>query len=241
MDITQAQELNELNASFYRRVEASFSATRQHPWKGWERVRDHAIHLLPHNLHVLDLACGNLRFEKYLAPEFDSLHTWAVDNCDELVHETSLPNISFQHLDIIQTMLDGKELAAQIDAPLCDLAACFGFMHHVALPEHRQQVLRALVSHTRPGGIVAVSFWQFSRDLRILGKAEPLEDEGDYLLGWQNQSDAHRYCHNFSDGEIDALVASAAPQAYLLDRFSADGKNDDLNCYVVLEVGHQDR
>lgn len=242
MDLKTAEQLNKLNADFYQKVGSSFSATRQAPWKGWRILCDHTLRELPPNPLILDLACGNLRFEKYLGQEFGSIRAWAVDNCDTLAndtiegHEATGANIHFQHLDLVQTMLDGGDLVALIDAPPCDLSVCFGFMHHIALPSHRKRVLEALVEHTHPGGLIVVSFWQFERDRRIISKAQALNDKGDYLLGWQGRTDACRYCHSFRDNEVDALVASVALRAYEIDRYWADGKNNDLNCYVVLCV-----
>lgn len=242
MDQNTAQRLNNLNADFYQKVSVSFSATRQAPWQGWRILCDGVLRELPPNPSILDLACGNLRFEKYLVQEFGAIRAWTVDNCDALAYDANgnddktLASVTFQHVDLVQTMLNGGNLAAAIDAPPCDLGVCFGFMHHVALPDHRQQVLETLVEQTRPGGLVVTSFWQFERDRHIVAKAQALNNDGDYLLGWRNNTDARRYCHSFRTDEIDALVASVASRAHEIDRFWADGKSNDLNCYVVLRV-----
>ncbi len=242
MDLKTAQRLNNLNVDFYQKVGASFSATRQAPWQGWRILCGRMLRELPPSPSILDLACGNLRFEKYLVQEFGTIRAWVMDNCDTLANnvigdnDTTLAHVAFQHVDLVQTMLDGGNLAATIDAPPCDLGVCFGFMHHVALPDHRQQVLEALVEHVKVGGLVVVSFWQFERDRRIVAKAQALNDEGDYLLGWQSSTDARRYCHSFREEEIDTLVASVASRTHEVDRYWADGKSNDLNCYVVLRV-----
>ena len=57
------------------------------------------------------------------------------------------------------------------DAPLADISVCFGFMHHVPSCEYRVRVLDALVRQTRPGGIIAISFWEFMNDERMARKA----------------------------------------------------------------------
>lgn len=61
-------------------------------------------------------------------------------------------------------------------------------------------------------------------------------NEGDYLLGWRNTPGAYRYCHSFSDEEIDSLVASVADKAQCVARFRADGRTGNLNEYLVLQV-----
>lgn len=239
MDHATAEQLNELTSTFYQTVEASFSATRQSPWRGWSRVRDLARELdfaNPSCLRVLDLACGNLRFERYLAAVCKGMQSWAVDSCDELSAGASdVEDVTYQHLDIVKTLLEGRDLTHAIEAPPCDLTVCFGFMHHVALPEHRSSVLKAMLDHTRSGGYAVASFWQFARDQRLLSKARPLADEGDYLLGWQNQEGVLRYCHSYSTSEIDCLVDSVSSFAHLKEQYLADGKTGNLNCYVVLQ------
>ncbi len=45
--------------------------------------------------------------------------------------------------------------------PLADISVCFGFMHHVPSCQYRvREPLHALVRQTRPGGIIAISFWE---------------------------------------------------------------------------------
>ena len=236
MDLQTAKELNDLTTDFYARVGESFSATRQHPWKGWNRIRELA-HAYGPRLTLLDLACGNLRFEHFLSSEHPRLHAWAIDHDKALAQADgaeSFPCVTFVPLDILGTLLSGESLTDALPVPPCDMSVCFGFMHHVAFPQHRAAVLRALVEHTKPGGIVVTSFWQFARSPRILAKAQPLPDVGDYLLGWQDRTDVHRYCHSYADDEIDELVASLNGDVHVVERFQADGKTNNLNCYVVL-------
>jgi SAM-dependent methyltransferase len=263
MDLQTARRLSDLTTTFYAHVGASFSATRQAPWPGWQRIaelawgrddadgrgaadgrgdaaeKDHMAGRHDAGERVLDLACGNLRFARFARSRCPDARIWAVDNCDDLASayagtDAQERYVQFQHLDIARTLLDGQDLSAALEAPACDLCVCFGFMHHVPLPQHRADVLHALVDHAAPGGIVAVSFWQFERDARIMAKAQPLADKGDYLLGWQGRRDVQRYCHSFCEEEVDSLASAVAKQAREVDRFSADGKSGDLNRYLVL-------
>lgn len=86
------RQLNALTSEFYAREAASFSATRQAPWHGWEGAweaiaeNDPAFASRP--LSVLDLGCGNLRFERFLAKRVAGpLSICAVDNCAALARE----------------------------------------------------------------------------------------------------------------------------------------------------------
>ncbi len=285
MDVTTARELIALNNRFYEENAASFSATRSAPWQGWGRCLDVARRELelgvgaergpdsaaerPSDVRVLDVACGNLRFEDYLARELPdtALECFAVDSCAALAGagaggRLDARTVHFRELDVLARLADAAEgadveepvrrLPGAFDVPPCDLAVCFGFMHHIPLPAWRAAVLRALVECLRPGGIACVSFWRFLDDERLARKAEEAMaraqgdselarlaqafEPGDRLLGWQDRKDSFRYCHHFSDAEIDALAVSVADRARAIARFRADGRSGGLNEYVVLQV-----
>ena len=247
-----AERLSLLTGEFYARTSASFSATRSAPWEGWQRVLDEmrSDEGCSYGLRVLDLACGNLRFERFLAKAWQPgpVEAFAVDACDELALADDVSGVAvrYQHLDVVEALSREAGLASSLVASDCDLSVCFGFMHHLPLPEQRLRVLEALIECARPGGIVAVSFWQLSKSERLLRKAHEttaaaadalgLDDlgAGDYLLGWQDRTDVVRYCHDFCEADIDELALAVAPQAKEIARFSADGATHGLNRYLLL-------
>lgn len=254
-----ALRLCALTGEFYRANAESFSQTRQSPWQGWVRLLEvmDARAAERELLRVLDVACGNLRFERYLADALPGrvLSGYAVDNCDPLVEagerneSDALSRMSFQNLDAIERLSAGC-LREALEAPdaSCDLAASFGFMHHVPLERWRAELLRTLIAKVRPGGFVAVSFWRFLNSDKLAGKAQettiraraelgiPELPPNDYLLGWQDTQGLYRYCRHFDEPEIERLLAAVADSAELVSRFEADGKTGNLNEYVVLRV-----
>ena len=62
-------------------------------------------------------------------------------------------------------------------------------------------------------------------------------EDGDYLLGFNNSYETFRYCHSFTTEEIDNLVARAREHASfkIVDKFSSDGRGNNLNEYVILQ------
>ena len=258
-DEVLALRLCALTGEFYRANAESFSQTRQSPWQGWVRLLEvmDARAAERELLRMLDVACGNLRFERYLADALPGrmLSGWAVDNCEPLVEagERSefgpLSRIAFQNLDVIER-LSGGRLWESLEAPDAsrDLAVSFGFMHHVPLECWRAELLRTLIAKVRPGGFVAVSFWRFLNSDKLARKAQettiraraelviPELPPNDYLLGWQDTQGLYRYCHHFDELEIERLLAAVADSAELVSRFEADGKTGNLNEYVVLRV-----
>ena len=139
-----------------------------------------------------------------------------------------------------------NKLSQLISAPACDLTVCFGFMHHVPTYDYRTQILETLLGKTKSGSYLAVSFWQFMQNENLAAAAIATHqkaiaelgfsdlDYNDYIIGWNNIKSAYRYCHSFTDFEIDELTASIEAQAKLVARFSADGSGNALNSYVIL-------
>ena len=192
---------------------------------------------------------------------------YGVDSCQDLAidargHALRIPNLHFQELDVLDALMKlnpAKTPDVLFDAPLADISVCFGFMHHVPSCEYRVRVLDALVRQTRPGGIIAISFWEFMNDERMARKAvraearaeltPPFEgydsaqfEAGDHLIGWQNDRHAYRYCHHFDDQQITDLVRgvrtfykSGEVPVRELERFHADGRSGELNRYVILK------
>lgn len=257
MDHASARTLIALNTTFYQQHAASFSATRQAPWTGWNRM----LPLLhdrfgdePATLSVLDLACGNMRLAHYLHGCFPqtSITYVATDNCDafdtQAFRELPRCSVQFQKLDVLSALLEQPEgEQRRITSVPCELACSFGFLHHVPTFDLRVEVLQLLLAHLAPHGIAVVSFWQFMNDARLAGKARSVTaqariarhdiadilEDNDWLLGWQSDPAALRYCHHTNDEEIDRLLH--AVNAHELARFSADGTSGTLNRYVILE------
>ena len=240
--------LNRINESFYLANGTSFDRTRRSAWQGWGRVVGHLVRNCTENpLHVLDVACGNMRFERHLLESMPetTLQAVCVDSCDDLAVEVD--GCAYRHMDIVEA-LARDTLPESCFGTGFDLVVSFGFFHHVPDTLLRARLLQALVDAARTDGLIALSLWRFASDAKMLEKARRTTeeavcgpyptldlDEGDYLLGWDGLPGAYRYCHSFDSGEIDALVSEIAPSAFLVDRFRADGRTGALNEYLVFQ------
>lgn len=221
MDTKFAQTLCQLNNDFYRDQAVSFSDTRHAKWPGWERCLKavSSVFLDQSNSVVLDVACGNLRFEKFLASQLLERHiqVWALDSCDELLPQTcagtlvekvnadgaDTPDatdvhlqINYLHCDVMEAI--GSSKAFTYGIPQADISVSFGFMHHVPLPEWRVQLLNSLIEATKPGGFVCVSFWEFLADEGLAAKAYKTHERALAELGpvWGFSS------ADFNDGDF---------------------------------------
>ena len=178
-----------------------------------------------------------------------------MDNCEPLVasgQEDIAKKVHFTCEDIVSNLLDGLSAAEPANTPAFaaatpfDLVVSFGFLHHIPSFDLRQQFLLEALSQVKPGGYLVVSFWQFLNDPAKRAKIEQTHAEAlaffegslepnDYFLGWKNEPDNYRYCHHFSNEEIDRIIAALAPHATVVESFSADGKPGNLNRYVILQ------
>ncbi len=163
-----------------------------------------------------------------------------LENEAHLAHDVPLKPDTQPKLDAVERL--------HLHAVQVDYAVSFGFMHHIASFEARALFLQLLCTCVKPGGAVCVSLWQFMKSPRLseqalrftpaaceqYGIAQKHLEQGDYFLSWQNDSQSFRYCHSFSDSEIQRLVECVKPYAQLECMFCADGKEGNLNCYLVL-------
>ena len=250
-----AERLSYVTSEFYSQQTQSFSATRQMPWQGWQQCLDAMPQLSAgEKLSVLDVGCGNLRFARFLCDEVGIVPAkyFAVDNCKPLVESgevgTHISELIFIELDVIKSLLDNT-LSSRLTVPACDLVVAFGFLHHVPGAQKRIQLLRTLLEKTKPGRFVCISFWQFMNSQKLAAKAQKTTAQGlhalgidaseleehDYLIGWQDKADTWRYCHHFSQDELDELLGSLGSDVRVCAQFSADGKDNNLNRYVILQ------
>lgn len=228
----------------------------------WERGVEQGSHCgsaalgAGERLSLFDLACGNGRFEAFLADELPAVvaDIVAVDSCNTLMKKARTPQVSFREFDALEALVRNEPWSQRF--PACDVAVSFGFFHHIPSSGLRNRVLSELLSLVRPGGLVIVSLWCFLEDERLSRKAKraheralaalgerfgaqgvPLADElesGDCFLGWQDAEELWRYCHSFDDAQASELASSVADTADEVARFRADGKPGKLNIYLVL-------
>lgn len=223
---------------FYQKNAKSFSETRTSAWSGWKRLLPY-IEALDSPISVFDMGCGNMRFEKFLDENNIQIEfITCIDNCSSLVPKNLPEEVLFFDDDIY--------LYLGTDAfDSCSLSVSFGVMHHIPTFTNRVQFLKYLIDSTVDGGIIAVSCWNFLNSEKLKNKAietskiaeKALEvnliDENDYFLNWQDDYTTFRYCHNFTEKECRQLINKVGTDAELIDLYRADGKDDNLNLYMV--------
>lgn len=226
-----AQKLVALNTQFYEKIAIDFDDSRQFFWEGWHKLDKY---ILP-STSVLDIACGNGRFEQYCRPISPTLRYIGVDNNITLGSKITT---GISSVFINQNILD-KPWKKSI--PTADLVTCFGFAHHIPNRELRSQFFAQLTSLVNPGGYLIISLWNFLKNPALLVRVKALPGErydtvlledGDYILDWKRGQEAIRYCHQYNEDEINTYFPHNTLQ--LINRFEADGKNND-NLYLIFK------
>lgn len=224
--------LNELNREFYRVTAASFDRSRSQPWPGWDPL----VSRLRAPLRVLDVGCGNGRFGRFL---FDRLGAsvcyHGVDNSPALLDRA---RDELAGLDV--RLLEGDIITQPLPDRDYDLVVLFGVIHHVPGAQQRQNLLRTLATRVALGGLLAFAAWRFWEYERFRRRITPWPadlvdavEPHDYLLDWQRDVQALRYCHYVDDAEHEVLIR-ATGLAHLMT-YRADGHTDDANCYSILK------
>lgn len=198
-------------------------------------------------LTLLDVGCGNFRFERWLQGRWGTgaIEAVGLDRCAPLAADPP-PRCTLVLGDVTAIGTDIPGSPGPFGA-----AVAFGLIHHLPLASQRLGLLATLTGALAPGGIAVVSCWRFLEDPRLGPKARVVTEawavdhpdlagqlgEGDAILGWQGSEKVHRFCHQVDEGELDGLVAELRqidPRVRELARFSADGRSGRLNRYLVL-------
>ncbi len=247
MNAKTREQLIAINRRFYSEVAGDFDATRSHSWPGWSRAIGHAAPLPGQPLRVLDVGCGNGRLVDTIAEyRGDAFEYLGIDFSQALLDRARTryagrAQITFEACDVLAP---GAGLPQR--DPGFDLIALFGVLHHVPGAATRRALLQQLLDRLRPGGILAVTAWQFGDRKRFRARMVPVDtynsqagepidpaqlESGDHLLRFANAA-ALRYCNHCSEADLRTLFAEMSVQ--WLDHYAADGKTGDLNAYAVV-------
>lgn len=259
MDEQTRHRLQAMTREFYQKHADAFDATRQRAWDGWEPLVDAVRAQFVGEVAMLDLGCGNARFLLYLATRGLVPHAYCgVDENAVLLaraqeqvqvqaraqaqaqaRSASHARYRFVHGDLHATVLNDEAHEATYN-----LIVMFGVLHHVPGRQYRAELLRAVAKRLCAGGVLLLSFWQPGK--RYSGASQPtpglsfanndLELEAhDLLLGWNGDFSVLRYCHDFTDEEIDEEIDGLEKSAMLRVLYrSQGGGNDRSNHYLAL-------
>ncbi|MFC1755963.1 class I SAM-dependent methyltransferase [Patescibacteria group bacterium] len=233
MEESKIRETLALNYDFYKKHGEEFSKTRQSPWNGWNKCLETInTHTEKEQLSVLDIACGNGRFYKFLTDNSNHIINYlGIDNNDFMMVEAVLKYelAEFKNIDVLfdLNMIENKY----------DLVVAFGLTHHIPGKEFRLKWFESLPKLLNTNGILLLTFWNLSEDERFK-KAEEANDleENDYYYGWDDSED-RRYVHIYPHEELENIKDILNKQNIkLIDEYYSDGKTGNLNKYLIFQL-----
>jgi 2-polyprenyl-3-methyl-5-hydroxy-6-metoxy-1,4-benzoquinol methylase len=246
MDLQTQQQLLALNKRFYATVAEPFDATRLAPSVGKrELVKRLPLEASP-SPTVADIGCGNGRLAWLLDERGVSLDYVGVDANAQLLASAQAHTAGLRHVRtrFVQTDLAQPDWITQLSRPVAgfDIVTCLATLHHLPGYGLRQTVMQGVAELVAPGGVVAISTWQFLTSPRFtaklvdwaevgidLAQVEP----GDALLPWHQGGYAVRYVHQLDMEEVIGLATQAGLEVEAT--YFADGKEGNLNLYALLK------
>lgn len=240
MDAVTWTKINQINSRFYEERALDFSKSRNSSWYGWEIVWNLVLPFLPIEPNILDVGCGNGRFGLFLKEKNTSNFSYTgIDQSTALLRlaEKNLSvktNCQLIHADVMKYRVINL-----------DFIGVFGLLHHIPDTKQRTILIKKLIAGLKPGGVIALSFWRVDdllklthksasqKEIRTMGINPSKMEPGDYFLPFANKVDSWRYVHSISPREIEGYKKFRNTES--LSEFKADGRNGQLNTYLVLK------
>jgi SAM-dependent methyltransferase len=251
MNEATVHALNAINLAFYRERAGEFSASREFPWPGWQRLVRHIP--APQQtgdrpLRALDVGCGNGRFAGFLcellAARGARFYYCGLDASAPLLARARRRPLPGGVARVGE--LDFVEEPGPLPTGPFDLAALLGVLHGVPGRDRRRALVQAAAERLAPGGVLALTCWRFAELERFRRRlmswesynreaAQPIDaaqlEPGDHLMPWGRGRRPVRYCHATGADELDSLVRGLGLER--LETYLADGRGGDLNRYTV--------
>lgn len=235
------EQLLRLNREFYDRFDDQFAETRGPEQPGLRRL----LAYLPSQGTLLDAGCGNGRLALMLDLAGRRIDYWGVDASAGLLDTARRQTAGLRHVraSFVQGDLAEPGWSAALPAIAFDAVTALAVLHHMPGWRLRLELLSTLRRCLAPGGMLALSTWQFFNSPRLLRKLVPWEEvgltsddvePGDYLLDWRRGGRGLRYCHLVDEVELSALARSA--QLAVEAMFYADGREGRLNLFALLRA-----
>ena len=236
-------QLLDLNRRFYATVAVEFDRTRQGLPEGMLALAQMLHARLPAPARLLDAGCGNGRFARALAQEHVTGAYLGIDADARLLDlaATQTTDLSGLACQFAAGDLALSNWTVAASAPY-DAVVCLAVLHHFPGYDLRRRILTEMASLLAPGGLLALSTWQFFGNPRFDQRLLPWEEvgltaadvePGDALLPWNQGEQAVRYVHYLDLVEVERLAADCG--LTVIESFRADGKEGNLNLFVVLK------
>jgi 2-polyprenyl-3-methyl-5-hydroxy-6-metoxy-1,4-benzoquinol methylase len=240
-------QLLALNQEFYTTVAEPFDVTRLAPSAG----KSELVRRLPldEGTTLADIGCGNGRLAWLLAERGVHLNYLGVDANTQLLAlaQAHTTDLHYVHCHFVQADLAQPDWFALLPKPPqhedngFDIVTCLATLQHLPGYDLRCTTMQRFAELVKPGGIVAISTWQFLTtprftarvvDWAAVGIDATQTEPGDALLPWHQGGYAVRYVHQIDMDEVKALAAAAG--LTVETTYFADGKEGNLNLYALL-------
>lgn len=190
----------------YNRIAEHFSATRHAPWQEFKLFADY----IKPGQKIIDLACGNGRFYKFLRDSDIKVDYYGLDNSANLIKIAKE-----KYPEIADRFALGEMFRLPYQNSRFDLVICIASFHHLPDKKLRLKTLAEIYRVLNPGGYLLMTNWYWKHWhlwRNFLGNFWQKKSLFDFFFPWKSADGAaqcFRYYHLFKKKELKKLFDKA--------------------------------
>lgn len=196
----------------YANIAEHFSSTRYAHWSAVKKYLESlsSIEVISDKkINFLDFGCGNGKYLSFC----EKFNTFALDNCDELLHivKNSYPTVQTIKADVAD--LDHHFMLNKLEQNYFDSIISVAVIHHLSTESRRIKMIENIYHLLKLNGTCLITSWAttYLKNINTKTKCIRLDFENnsqnDYLITWNNTYE--RYYHFFEPNEFEDLIAKA--------------------------------
>lgn len=219
-DSNAISDIVKKNILFYKSVQKEFDQSRKYPWTGFLQVLNIVKKNFSKKIYILDIACGNGRFLKYICQGMKRLpfSYLGIDTNDYFLakaSQTNAKNATLKNIDAVSNLTKIKRKF--------NVVVAFGFTHHIPKEFFFNKWLYDVSGLVKNNGLLVLSFWR--------PKAKVVNNQ----MGFSDNN-KKRFVYVYKESDLKVVIKQLNTLNYkLIKKFKPKEGSDKQNIYLVFK------